>query len=150
MSPASRIRSRHQPFEVATLLIAPLCGVLLVVLDVRPPSVRITMPPPIQAGWEFGLIVAGLAGLAGILWPGRVSTGLGIELASLLMLGAITSMYALALVVVAGTQAVAVVAFILSVSAGSFWRCGQIVCDLRRLALISRSIAVPLPEGESA
>ncbi|MEU4781832.1 hypothetical protein [Micromonospora sp. NPDC023633] len=50
------------------------------------------MPGPIQAGWESGLIVAGVAGLLGVVWPGRLSTGLGIELASVLMLGTITGM----------------------------------------------------------
>ncbi|MEV1333760.1 hypothetical protein AB0J20_29775 [Micromonospora costi] len=148
--PLTHIRSRHQPFEVATLLSAPVCGVLLILFDVRPASVTMTMPPPIQAGWELGLIVGGLMGLAGILWPGRLSTGLGVELASLLMLGAVAAMYALALIAVSGRQGVAAVAFIFAVSAGSLWRSGQIVIDLRRLALAGQGVAAPLPEGESA
>ncbi|MGC4791085.1 hypothetical protein ACLQ22_25045 [Micromonospora sp. DT178] len=131
--PHNRIRSRHQPFEIAIMATAPVCGVLLIVLDVRPQSVEMAMPGPIQAGWESGLIVAGVAGLLGVLWPGRLSTGLGIELASVLMLGTITGMYAVALAVVTGPQGVAAMSFVVAVAAGSGWRAVQIALDLRRL-----------------
>ena len=95
-----RNRAEHQPFEVAALIMTPVCGVLLLALDVRPPSVQLSMPEPIQLGWEVALIVVGVGGLLGILWPGRLSTGLGVEFASVLVLGTITGMYAVALVAV--------------------------------------------------
>ncbi|MEU2663319.1 hypothetical protein ACLQ20_04275 [Micromonospora sp. DT46] len=137
--PHNRIRSRHQPFEIAIMATAPVCGVLLIVLDVRPQSVEMAMPGPIQAGWESGLIVAGVAGLLGVLWPGRLSTGLGIELASVLALGTITGMYAVALAVVAGAQGVAAMSFVVAVAVGSGWRAVQIALDLRRLALAGQA-----------
>jgi hypothetical protein len=111
----------------------PVCGVLLIVLGVRPQSVEMAMPGPIQVGWEYGLVVAGVAGLLGIFWPGRLSTALGVELASVLMLGTITGMYAVALAVVAGQQGVAATSFVGAVAIGSGWRATQIVRDLRAL-----------------
>ncbi|MET7671655.1 hypothetical protein [Micromonospora luteifusca] len=129
-----RIRSRHQPHEVAVLAAAAVCGVLMMTLDVRPLSVQTSMPLPIQVAWELGLIAVGLGGLLGILWPGRLSTGLGLELASVLVLGTITGMYAGALVVMSGRQSIAATSFVAAVTVGSLWRAGQIAVDLRRLA----------------
>ncbi|MFG2046773.1 hypothetical protein ACGFIW_05010 [Micromonospora sp. NPDC048935] len=129
-----RNRAKHQPFEVAALITTPVCGVLLLALDVRPPSVQLSMPEPIQVGWEVALIAVGLGGLLGILWPGRLSTGLGIELASVLVLGTITGMYAVALVAVAGRQGIVAASLISTVPVGSFWRVALIVADLRCLA----------------
>ncbi|SIN41885.1 hypothetical protein [Micromonospora cremea] len=99
-----RIRSRHQPFEVAALAMAGVCGVLLLLLGSRPTSVRMAMPVPIQIGWEIGLVLVGVGGLLGILWPGRLATGLGIELASVVVFGTISGMYTMALVVVSGRR----------------------------------------------
>ncbi|MFG1839771.1 hypothetical protein ACGFH8_15160 [Micromonospora sp. NPDC049175] len=124
-----RNRAKHQPFEVAALITTPVCGVLLLALDVRPPSVQLSMPEPIQLGWEVALIAVGVGGLLGIRWPGRLSTGLGIEFASVLMLGTITGMYA-----VAGQQGIVAASLISAVVLGSFWRIAQIASDLRCLA----------------
>ncbi|MEU4552383.1 hypothetical protein [Micromonospora violae] len=129
-----RIRSRHQPYEIAVLAAAPLCGILLMTLDVRPTSVQTSMPAPIQLAWELGLIAVGVGGLLGILWPGRLSTGLGLELASVLVLGTITGMYAVALLVMSGRNSIAATSFVMAVTVGSFWRAAQIAIDLRRLA----------------
>ncbi|MER7440367.1 hypothetical protein [Micromonospora avicenniae] len=154
--PHNHIRSRRQPFEVAVLLAAPPCGLLLILLDVRPPSVTLTMDTPIQVLWELGLIVGGMIGLSGIIWPGRLATGLGIELAAVVLLGTITVMYAVALAAVSGRSGTAAISFILAVSAGSFWRAGQIIFDLRLLARASRTsgtgpeIGTELVNGETA
>ncbi|MCG5473218.1 hypothetical protein LADH09A_001208 [Micromonospora sp. LAH09] len=129
-----RIRSRHQPYEIAVLAAAPVCGVLMLTLDVRPTSVQTSMPVPIQIAWELGLIAVGVGGLLGIVWPGRLSTGLGIELASVLVLGTITGMYAVALVAASGRQSIAATSFVAAVAVGSLWRAAQIAVDLRRLA----------------
>ncbi|MFC3503324.1 hypothetical protein ACFOOK_20435 [Micromonospora krabiensis] len=132
--PPIRIRPRRQPFETAILVAAAVCGLLLILLDVGPPSVELAMPPPVQTGWRIGLVAVGLVGLLGILWPGRVSTGLGIELAALLMLGTSAGMYALTLTVVSGRHSIAATSFVAAVATGSFWRSAQILLDLRRLA----------------
>ncbi|WP_433131656.1 hypothetical protein ACQPWW_10845 [Micromonospora sp. CA-240977] len=129
-----RNRAKHQPFEVAALITTPICGVLLLTLDVRPPSVQLAMPEPLQVGWEVALVAVGVGGLLGILWPGRLSTGLGIEFASVLVLGTITGMYAVALVAVAGRQGVVAASLICTVPLGSFWRAALIAADLRCLA----------------
>ncbi|MGC5307362.1 hypothetical protein [Micromonospora zamorensis] len=128
-----RIRSRHQPYEIAVLAASPVCGVLMLTLDVRPTSVQTAMPVPIQVAWELGLIAVGVGGLLGIVWPGRLSTGLGIELASVLVLGTITGMYAVAVVAMSGRQAIVATSFVVAVTIGSLWRAAQIAVDLRRL-----------------
>ncbi|MBQ0978766.1 MULTISPECIES: hypothetical protein [Micromonospora] len=128
-----RIRSRHQPYEIAVLAAAPVCGVLMMTLEVRPTSVQTAMPVPIQVAWELGLIAVGVGGLLGIVWPGRLSTGLGIELASVLVLGTITGMYAVAVVAMSGRQSIVATSFVIAVTIGSLWRAAQIAVDLRRL-----------------
>ncbi|MEU5908189.1 hypothetical protein [Micromonospora sp. NPDC047527] len=129
-----RYRAKHQPFEVAALVTTSICGVLLMALGARPQSVELSMPGPLQLGWEVSLVVVGVTGLLGILWPGRLSTGLGIEFAAVLVLGTITGMYAVALVAVTGQQGVVAASLISAVPAGSFWRAAQIAVDLRCLA----------------
>ncbi|MGW3602048.1 hypothetical protein [Micromonospora sp. NPDC005161] len=133
-----RIRSRHQPFEVAALAMAPVCGALLLLLGGRPTSVRMAMPVPIQIGWEIGLVLVGVGGLLGILWPGRLATGL----ASVVVFGTISGMYTMALLVVSGRQAIAAASFITALAVGSLWRAAQIAIDLRRLAQASQCLAV--------
>ncbi|MFY1620483.1 hypothetical protein [Micromonospora sp. WMMD736] len=128
-----RIRSRHQPYEVAVLITAPLCGIMMMVLDIRPTSIQTSMPTPLQAAWEVGLIAVGVCGLLGILWPGRLSTGLGIELASVLVLGTIAGMYAVALLALWNQQSLVASSFVVAVAVGSLWRAAQLAVDLRRL-----------------
>lgn len=128
-----RIWRNRRPFENAILITVPVCGLLLITLNVRPPSVEMAMPAPVRIGWELGLIAVGLGGLLGLLWPGRLSTGLGIELASMLLLGTLAGMYAVALAVMSGRMAVAATSFIAAVALGSWWRAAEILLDLRRL-----------------
>lgn len=120
---------------------APVCGVLMLTLDVRPTSVQTSMPAPVQAAWEIGLILVGVGGLLGILWPGRLSTGLGIELASVLVLGTITGMYAATLVSLWNQQSVVASSFVIAVTVGSLWRAVQIAVDLRRLVRACECVA---------
>ncbi|WP_435828223.1 hypothetical protein [Micromonospora purpureochromogenes] len=128
-----RIWRNRRPFENAVLVTAPVCGLLLITLNVRPPSVEMAMPRPIRIGWELGFILVGLGGLLGLTWPGRVSTALGIELASMLLLGTLAGMYSVALMVMSGRMAIAATSFITAVAVGSWWRATEILLDLRRL-----------------
>ncbi|MGN9777093.1 hypothetical protein ACTMS0_15210 [Micromonospora sp. H33] len=132
--PKMRIWRNRQPFQNAVVATAPVCGVLMVTLQVRPPAVEVAMPGPVRVGWVLGLIVAGLVGLTGLFWPGRCATALGIELASMLMLGTLAGMYAVALAVFSGRMAVAAASFITAVAIGSWWRSAEIIRDLRGLA----------------
>ncbi|WP_405425576.1 hypothetical protein [Micromonospora sp. NBC_00617] len=129
-----RSRAQNQPFEVAALVTTPICGFLLLVFDIQSPSVQLSMPEPVQLGWEVALIVVGVGGLLGILWPGRLSTGLGIEFACVLVLGTITGMYAVALVAVVGPQGLVAASLISALPVGAFWRAALIAADLRCLA----------------
>ncbi|WP_435207946.1 hypothetical protein [Micromonospora sp. bgisy143] len=142
-----RIRSRQQPYEIAVLVTAPVCGVLMMGLDVRPASVQGSMPAPLQVAWEIALIMVGVTGLLGIMWPGRLSTGLGMELASLLVLGTITGMYAVALIALWSQQSMVASSFVVAVTVGSLWRAGQLVIDLRRLVLACECLSAEQLQG---
>lgn len=131
--PKRLIWRNRRPFQNAVVATAPVCGSLMIAMEVRPPSVEVALPGPVLIGWELGLIVAGLVGVAGLLWPGRCATRLGMELASMLMLGTVTGMYAVALAVIAGRTSVAAASFITAVAIGSWWRAGELLRDLRRM-----------------
>lgn len=129
--PKRLIWRNRRPFQNAVIVTAPVCGTVMLILDT--PPVGFALPGPIRVGWEVGLVVAGLVGIAGLLWPGRHATGLGLELASMLMLGTVTSMYAVTLGVGGGLAAVTSVSFITAVAIGSWWRGGQLLYELHRL-----------------
>ena len=130
------ISGRH-PFEATLLVAAVACGFSLQVANARPPSVTVAMPVAVQATWELGLIVGGLIGLFGIAWRGQLSTGLGLELGAMLLFGTTTGMYAIALFAITGRAGLAAGTFVAAVSVAAYWRGGQIVRDLRRLARVS-------------
>ncbi|MFI7073551.1 hypothetical protein [Micromonospora sediminicola] len=131
--PVQIVSGRH-PFEIAVLLAVLICGVVLMVTDRRPASVAAAMPAGVQAAWQVGLVVAGVIGLAALAWPGSLPTSMGVELVSMVALGTSTSMYAVALYVVSGMNAIAAGAFIVAVAVASWARVGQIIRDLRRVA----------------
>jgi hypothetical protein len=141
MRPVQITSGRH-PFEVATLVAVLAAGVALLATGDRPKSVTAAMPILVQATWEIGLIVAGVVGLAGITWRGRLSTALGVELGGVACLGTVTTMYAIALAVVTGTQAIAAGAIVGGLAVASWWRIWQIVADLRRIARAAEAGAV--------
>ncbi|WP_329108575.1 hypothetical protein OG792_07935 [Micromonospora sp. NBC_01699] len=141
------IISGRQPFEVTLLVAAAVCGTGLILIDTRPRSVSVAMPVVVQAIWEIGLIVGGMVGLLGIGWRGQLSTGLGLELGAVVMLGTTTGMYAIAVFAISGRAGLAAGTFIAAVSAASYWRGGQIIRDLRRLLRASSTytfVDVPL------
>lgn len=122
----------RRPFENAIVFTSPMCGTVMLVLG-APPSLGVAMPEPIRIGWQLGLVVAGLIGIAGLLWPGRYATGLGLELAAMLMLGTVTSMYAITMGVSGGLAAVTSISFLTAVALASWWRGGELLHDLFRL-----------------
>lgn len=125
-------------FEVPMLGAALVAGTTLVIVDMRPRSVAESMPPAVQDTWEVALIVAGLVGLIGAYWPGRLPTGLGAEMFAVIVLGTSTTMYAIALAAISGWEALAAGSFIAAVGVASWWRCAEIVRDLRRLVRAGR------------
>lgn len=141
MRPVQITTGRH-PFEVAVLVAALICGMALLATETRPRSVTAAMPAFVQAAWEVGLIVAGVVGIVGITWPGQLSTALGVELLGVAVLGTVTTMYALALYFVSGTQAIAAGAFVTGVAVAGWWRVGQISRDLLRVARATANGAV--------
>jgi hypothetical protein len=136
MRPVRLVSGRH-PFEMTSLFTAVACGIGMIGFDSRPRSVAVAMPTVLEQVWEIGLIVAGVGGLCGITWRGQPATGLGMELGSLVSLGAITGMYAIALLVVSGWPALTAGSFIAGIAVASWWRCAQIARDLGRLARVS-------------
>lgn len=137
--PNRLIWRNRRPFQNAVVATAPVCGALMLCLEVEPPSVEVAMPGPVRVGWVLGLIAAGLVGVAALFWPGRCSTRLGMELASMLMLGSVTGMYAVTLAVISGRTAVTAASFVAAVAIGSWWRAGELLRDLRSMVDPQRS-----------
>lgn len=122
------------PFEVSLLGAAVAAGGTLTAAGTLPWPVSVAMPVAVQGVWQVALVVTGLVGLVGVYWRGELATGLAVELGALAGLGAVTCMYAIALIAVSGTAAVASAAFVAAVGVASWWRAAQIVRDLRRMA----------------
>ncbi|MDP9799338.1 hypothetical protein J2S43_007850 [Catenuloplanes nepalensis] len=142
------VASGRHPFEVCTLLAAFIVGTALHLGAVVPRSVSTAMPPTIQAVWAIGLIVAGLAGLAGVAVPRRrLLVGLGLELLGIGVLGTAATMYSISLYAVSAEQAIVAGGFVSALAVASWWRWGQIIVDLRRLgraAEAGMTVEVPL------
>lgn len=140
---------RARPFEAVVLLLMPCYGVAMLVFDARPTAVEQVMPTLIQRGWEVGLLVAGLTGILGVLWPGECATRLGIELAALLVLAAATGMFVVALGATSSREVIPAMAFVGSISLGALWRSVEIVLTLRRMSVNDRTADGPAPLGRA-
>lgn len=134
--------SGRHPFEVVFLAASALVGLVLLVVDARPRSVTTAMPAVVQVGWDVGLIVAGVVGLVGVTWTGRLSTALAVELLGMFALGTSTTMYSIVLFAVSGWAALAAGTFITAIAVASWWRAGQIWADLRRIGRAAQAGAV--------
>jgi hypothetical protein len=132
--PIIQIRSGRHPFQITLLAATFACGVAQLTVDARPRSVTTSMPILVQNLWEWGLLVVGIVGLLGTTWRGRLSTGLGIELGAMFILGTSTGMYAIALFAVSGKAALTAGSFITAIAVASGWRAVEILSDLRDLA----------------
>ncbi|MCZ7478925.1 hypothetical protein [Micromonospora sp. WMMC273] len=118
-------------FALLTVLIA---GMVLLISGERPRSVTTAMPALVLLLWEIGLVGAGVIGLMGVTWRGQLSTGLAVELLGLILLGSASTMYAVAVYVVSGWGAVVAGSYVIAAAGASWWRAGQIVRDLSRVA----------------
>ncbi|MEE6261871.1 hypothetical protein [Plantactinospora sonchi] len=140
MRPVRTDSGRH-PFEVTSLLAALVCGITLVGIEGSPRSVSAAIPGDLERAWELTLVVVGVVGLVGILWPGHPATRLGVELGALLALGAVTGMYAIALLVSIGASGVFAGTFTAGTAVAAWCRAIQIVRDLGRLARLDDTAA---------
>ncbi|MEU8821795.1 hypothetical protein [Actinoplanes sp. NPDC048796] len=131
LRPVRIVGGRH-PFEVATLAAAAVCGTALILTDTSPRSAAAAMPGAVEVLWQILLIAGGVIGLVGVWWPGRLVAQLGTEAAGVVLLGAATSMYAVALFATSGAQALVAGSFVAAVAVASWSRFGQIGRDLYR------------------
>ncbi|MBF9131905.1 hypothetical protein I0C86_23495 [Plantactinospora sp. S1510] len=143
--PTIQIRSGRHPFQTTLLVATFACGIAQLIVDARPRSVTTSMPILVQNVWEWGLVVVGIVGLLGTTWRGRLSTGLGIELGAMVVLGTTTGMYAFALFAVSGKAALTAGTFIAAIAVASGWRAVEILSDLRDLAGPARPAAAGQP-----
>lgn len=132
--PSLAITSGRHPYQIAMHASAVAAGVLMMWSDEWPRSAEDTMSRPILWLWVALLILSGVGGAAVVWWRGELLTALRIELGGVVLLGTGTSMYALALWAVAGSQALAAGAFFSGISVGSWWRAVQVWRDVRRVS----------------
>ena len=135
--PVKVVTGRH-PFEVAILAAAAVCGLALALTDTTPRSAATAMPGLVEVLWQVLLVAGGVIGLVGVFWPGRIAAHLGTEAIGIVLLGTATTMYAIALFTVSGTQALAAGSFVTAAAIASWARLWQIGRDLRRTANAER------------
>lgn len=146
-TPVTVTSGRH-PYEVAVHISMVVCGIALAITDQVPPSATAAMQRPVQVMWIGLLILSGITATVGAYWRGVAQTGMRVELAGVLLLAGGAAMYAFALFIVAGLLALAAGSFVAGIAAGSWWRAGQIVTDLRRIKQSKNVAEVPQNFGE--
>jgi hypothetical protein len=129
-----QVTTGRHPFQVAVLAASLIVGLTLIVSDLQPRSVVAAMTSPVRLVWELQLTAAGVVSLMGIYWPGRLQVRLWIEVCGVVVLGFATTMYTIALFAVQGSAAIAAGAFVAALAVAAWWRVGQVVRDLRRMA----------------
>lgn len=128
------VASGRHPFEVLTLAAAIVVGISLTITGVSPRSVASAMPSWLQSLWHLLLIAGGVIGLFGVFAPSKLVARLGTEVAGIIILGAATAMYSVALFTITGSQALAAGSFVVAVSVASWVRAYQVIRDIRRVA----------------
>jgi hypothetical protein len=123
---------KHRPHEVAFFAWSVYTGV--------PYAIGIALPNSAQALsytglilLSVGLVLAGLAGLAGCFWRGDVRTGLEIERGALTMRGGLAALFAVLIFVGAGGRGWSAGGFLLFLAAADLWRGWIITRDLVRI-----------------
>jgi hypothetical protein len=145
-----RVTSGRHPFEVVLLVAGPTVGVILLVSGKQPAAVNAAMSPLVRVVWVAMLLLAGIAGLTGVFWSGRLQMSLSIEAAGMLVLGSATSMYAIAVAARSGLTGAAAAGFTAAVAAGSWWRIIQIFRDLRIIDRVIQARTVTATVDEPA
>ncbi len=132
--PIQIVSGRH-PFQLAVLGALVGVGIGLMIGGVPPESVTKTMPPVLLLAWEWGLVVSGCVGLAGVAMPDypRTTRSLSIELSGVTFLATILSMYAIALFTYAGLRATVPGGITAGLAGAAIHRSVQIFRDRRLL-----------------
>jgi hypothetical protein len=143
-----QIASGRQPFQIAIMVASLFLGLTLAVSDEIPNSAQKTMHGAVIATWIVMLISAGILSLVGIFWKGAFRTALRLELAGVLLLAGGASMYVVALFSVSGWAALIAGGYVTAIALGSWWRAGELVRDVRKLAHIRISRLPVLVEEE--
>lgn len=102
-------------------------------LNIGEPITLIRLMPRFMVDvWGWNLMLGGLLGLIAPWWRDRI-TGLLLERVALLCLGGITAVYAVALYVIWGSQAVMSIPLTGSITVASLWRVVHINRELKVL-----------------
>lgn len=119
------LRPAHHVFELVFLVVGTLVAAPLVAGAIpAPDSTASFVPPGLLQVWAWMLLAGSLTGLLGLLWAGRVVTGMVLERVGLIVLAGAVILH------VAGTAATLAAPAIVPVSiAGAF----GLACILRSL-----------------
>jgi hypothetical protein len=143
-----QIASGRQPFQVAIMVASVFLGLCLAVTDQIPNSAQRTMHDGVLATWIVMLVSAGALALAGTFWRGAFRTALRIESAGVLMLAGGASMYTVAVFAVSGWAALIAGGYVAAIACGAWWRAGELLKDIRKLAHIKIARLPVLVEEE--
>lgn len=125
---------KPRPHEMFLLAASILLGVSYLVRVPAPASLEASVPRWVVLVWAAALAVSGIVGLAGCLWRGELTVGLGLERGALVMSTAALLVIAGASLLVNGHRAVFSLGIMLAWGLANIYRCVQIAADLRQLA----------------
>ncbi len=124
---------RH-PFEVAPLLACALVGGVMVVADLRPPSLLAGYAHGLLTAWLAMIALGGVVGLVGVYWRGALDEALLIEFVGVGFVAAACLLYTAAMYVTQPISAAFTAAGLLTgLGVGAAWRAVQCLRDCQRV-----------------
>lgn len=127
------VAGHHRPHELLFLALSLLFGVLYTLGSPPPQSVAAQMPSWLVHVWSVGLLLSGVVGLVGALWPMPLDRGLGLELGGMLLGAAALVVTTAAVFEYAGSAGLFGGGFSAAWALANIARAAQIVHDLREV-----------------
>lgn len=122
---------RRDPPELFLLGLCLLSGATFLVGAAPPSLVERAMPGWVVTAWYVMLVVAGLVGIAGNLWPGQLHTALLVRLSGQLLAAGPAAAYVVAVVAFAGPGALFSAVVVAAWAGVCLWTARQRRQDLR-------------------
>jgi hypothetical protein len=131
------LTSRRHPHELMLLVVSVLQGAAYAIGQPRPNSVAVLLPPVVVTAWYVLLLVSGVVGLTGNLWPGHLDTALRLRLSGNFLAAAPAAVYGITLLAFGGLRGSFAASIVLAWAGACMWRAWQLRADLRQIGDIA-------------
>lgn len=129
---------RRDPPEMMLLGLCLISGLSFVAGAGAPSSIEAVMPDWLVVAWYVALLVAGLVGMAGNVWPGNIGTALLIRMSGQILAVGPAAAYSIAALVFAGQPAIFPAGITLVFAIVCVWTARHLAEDLRSLREATR------------